>query len=110
MDAPGLTNSYDPHVAYTLDAAKGIAKASFDIRLEKGAICFHEWRDWSVEPYIVGPSLWFDAEGGLAANGKKLTTLPHGKWVRISIECPLGDRADGTYQLTVRRPASSPSL
>ncbi len=103
-DAPGLTNAYDPHIFYTLDAAKGVTRASFDIRMEKGAICFHEWRDWSVNPYIVGPSLLFDAEGGLAANGKKLMTVPPGQWVHISIECPLGVKADGTYKLTVAVP------
>jgi hypothetical protein len=108
QDAPGLSANYDPHVAYTMDAARGAARASFDIRMEKGAVCFHEWRDWSVNPYIIGPSLWIGAEGGLAANGKKLTTIPQGQWMRVSIECPLGEKANGTYRMVVAVSGQSP--
>ncbi len=103
-DAPSVGNVWDPHIYYRLNANGGIAKESFDIRVGKGALVCHEWRDWSVEPYIVGPSLDIHADGTLLANGKPLMALPPGQWIHIGIECPLGKQANGTYTLSITLP------
>jgi parallel beta-helix repeat protein len=104
MDAASVTNSWDPHMCYTMSAENGTAMEDFDIRIEKDAVVSHEWRDWSGNPYIVGPSLCINADGSLLANGKQLMVLPRGRWSHISIECPLGEKAAGTYTLTVTIP------
>ena len=101
QDAPSVNNVWDPHLYYSVDFSRGIAKESFDIRVEKGAIVSHEWRDWSTDPYIVGPSITIHADGTLLANGRPLLTLPAGQWVHVEMECPLGGQADGTYSLTL---------
>lgn len=108
QDAPGMSANYDPHLQYNLDAKQGIGRLSFSIRMEQGAMMYHEWRDWSVNPYIAGPSLTIDAEGNLTANGKRLLAIPRDQWVQITIACPLGEQAKGTYELTVTVPGSTP--
>jgi hypothetical protein len=98
-DAPGLTKTYDPHLAYTPHLRSGVAHSDFAIRLESGAVFYHEWRD-SASPSRVGPSLWF-RDGVMSAGGKALCTIPADTWATISIQCGLGSKADGTYTLTV---------
>jgi len=102
-DAPGLKYAFNPHLVYAPHLRKGLAVAGFAIRLEPGAAFYHEWRD-SRNPYRVGPSIWFNAEGDLAVAGQPLVKLPLGQWVRIDIECRLGEKADGTWTLTVTLP------
>ena len=110
QDAPGLANSWDPHLVYRIEGASGVAQASFALRLEPGAYGYHEWRDWSAGSYIAGPSLWFNPDGALVANGTTLLTVPHGQWLHITIACALGARADGTYTLTVQLPGKEPAV
>lgn len=110
QDAAGLKNAYDPHLYYNVGSASGVAHTSFDVRHEKGAIFYTEWRDWSVTPYITGPSLWFAADGVLSVQGKPLATLPPGKWVHIDISCSLGKQAGGTYRVAVTLPGQSPRV
>lgn len=104
QDASSVKNDWDPHFFYSLKIDSGIAKESFDIRVEKGSHLSHEWRDWSVEPYIVGPSLDIHADGTLLANEKSLMVLPLGQWIHIGIECPLGKQANGSYTLSITLP------
>lgn len=107
-DAPGMINTYDPHFYWALKAEKGMARASFDLRLEAGAMGYHEWRDWSVTPYLAGPSLVFREDGKLVASSNELLTLPSGGWVHFDLVCALGDKADGTYAVTVTLPGKAP--
>jgi hypothetical protein len=86
---------YNPRIA------KGIVKISFDLRLEPGAVFVHEQRDWRGEPYAVGPSLRFVAEGELTANGREVTTVPARKWVHVEIVCPVGRNAARAYDLSI---------
>jgi len=57
-DAPGLQHVFNPHVVYTPQYVDGTARCAFDLRVEEGAVMYHEWRDWSQPSYLVGPSLW----------------------------------------------------
>jgi hypothetical protein len=70
------------------------------LRLEPGAIFYHEWRD-NANPYHVGPSIRIEADGTLTANGRTLTKVPHSKWFSIQIECGLGAQATGHYNLSL---------
>jgi len=98
---------WNPHLFYVPHYREGRATMSFRLRLEKGAICVHEWRD-EAQPYRVGPSLRFGADGALVANGKPLGTVPLGTWVTVAIECGLGSQADGRYRLTLTVPGEKP--
>ncbi|MCF6283825.1 MAG: right-handed parallel beta-helix repeat-containing protein [Candidatus Hydrogenedentes bacterium] len=105
-DAPGLKVSYNPHLIYAPNLRNGTAHGEFAIRLEPGAVFYHEWRD-NRSPYQVGPSLWF-RDGKLMVGGKSIADIPADTWVKISIACPLGKLAEGTYDLTVSLPGSDP--
>jgi hypothetical protein len=106
-DAPGLAHVFNPHLFYVPHFRKGRAVLSVDIRLEKGAVLGHEWRD-SAQPYRVGPSLLFDASGRLLAHGKPLADVPVGTWFHIEIACDLGKKARGVYDLTLTVPGQPP--
>jgi len=99
-DAPGLEREWQPHLFYTPSYNKGIARLSFDVRLEPGALFVHEWRDAS-QPYLIGPSIAIDSKGQLTANRKPLMAVPIGQWVHLDIVAALGREATGTYDLAV---------
>jgi hypothetical protein len=106
-DAPGLQFAFNPHLVYRLHLGKGHAVGRFAVRMEPGAVLFHEWRD-GRSPYQVGPSLWINGAGDLAVGGKTLLKVPHSQWVRIQIECGLGKEATGTFTLIVTLPGQDP--
>ena len=106
-DAPGLEHVWNPHVFYQPHFREGRATLSFHLRVEKGAIVSHEWRD-ATQPYHVGPSIQIDAGGALLANGTRVATVPFGTWVRIQIACGLGKKTSGAYDLTVTLPGEAP--
>ncbi len=99
-DAPDLKHDWQPHLFYTPRYNRGVARLSFDLRLEPGALLVHEWRDAS-QPYLVGPSIAIDAKGQLTAKGKPLAPLPFGQWIRIEIAAGLGKQATGTYDMAI---------
>src|SRR5690606_7609879 len=100
IDVPGLSNHYYPYVAYNPILHDEVAKGRFSLYLEAGSILYYEWRDDRV-PYRAGPSLWTDSAGNLKVNGATLMALPSERWVRFTVTCPLGETADGTFQLEV---------
>jgi len=58
-DASGLEHVWRPHMYYNYAPSikEGVLRLAFDARMEAGAVLEHEWRDWSREPYISGPSI-----------------------------------------------------
>ncbi len=100
IDAPGQKFSFNPHVFLSPNFQTGVLRGSFSLRLEPGAIFYHEWRD-NANPYHAGPSVRVEADGTLTANGRQLAKLPHSKWVSIQIECGLGEQATGRYTLSL---------
>lgn len=105
-DQPGLQHTYNPHLAFKPSFVTGIVHASFDLRVEPGAVMQHEWRDWpSGEPLRPGPSLWIDRDGTLKVHGKPLLKLPHSQWIHVEIACGVGPQRTGTWDLTIRLPS-----
>ncbi len=101
-DVAGQEHSYAPHVVYNARYDKGVIEGSFDLRLEPGAVFYHEWRDWpGGAPYVVGPSLRIGQDRMLMANGLALAPMPEGKWLHFDLACGLGEQATGRYTLTV---------
>lgn len=106
-DAAGLKNGFDPHFYFKPNYKKGLATCSFAIRVEPGAVFYHEWRDGS-SPYKVGPSVWF-RDGKLTAGGKPVMDVRPGEWLRVEVSARIGDDASKpTWNLTVTRPGAQP--
>ncbi len=106
VDAPGLSQSFNPHFYYRPVHTEGTTRCSFDLRIEPGAHLYHEWRT-ETSPYLVGPSLWVQ-NGTLRVGGRDLLPIPDGQWVRIEIAACLGPVATGKWELTVTVPGSQP--
>jgi hypothetical protein len=106
-DAAGTEQSFFPYLTYPLELEQGALRMSFDLRWETGGMLALDWRD---DPYAfnMGPNLTTTADGWLSANGQKLLQLPAGQWLHLDIVCALGDRANGTYDLTLTLPGAAP--
>jgi len=107
QDAPGLQARFNPHLVYKPNYTAGSARCRFALRLEPGAILFHEWRSWDVNPYRVGPSLWIQ-DGKLTVGGRPLLDLPTDQWLHVEITARVGADTDGKWDLTVQLPGEPP--
>lgn len=105
-DVAGLQHAFDPHFYYRPGHTQDVTRCSFDLRMEPGAMLFHEWRD-DAQPYRVGPSLHVQ-NGKLRAGGKELMALPTGVWVHFEISAGLGEKSTGTWRLAVTLPGQQP--
>ncbi len=106
-DASGLVHVFYPYLVYAPGLRHGTATASFSIRLENGAVFYHEWRD-SHSPYHAGPSLWLNADGTIRSGGKVLGNWPADTWIDVTITCPLGRAANGSWSLSITMPGEAP--
>ncbi len=106
-DVEGLKYSFNPHLAYNPDYREGVCKVEYDLRLEEGAEFWHEYRDWSVNPYLVGPRVQIK-DGQLLAADQPVLPVPTGEWFHLAVSFPLGAQADGTWTLTVTLPNQPP--
>jgi hypothetical protein len=107
QDASGLQNVFDPHLVYLPGHKEGVARCAFDLRVEDGAVMYHEWRD-AASPYRVGPSLWVQ-DGKLVVGGKQLLAVPPSQWVHFEVEAGLGARSNGVWDLKVTLPGQPPA-
>jgi hypothetical protein len=105
-DVPGLQHVYNPHFFYDPRHTNGVTRFSFDIRVEPGAVLFHEWRG-EGHPYLVGPSLWI-GDGKLRVQGKDLLAMPTGKWVHFELSAGIGPQSTSTWNLAVTFPGEPP--
>ncbi len=105
-DAPGQKGFYNPHVTYPVGFKSGLAHLGFDLRWEQGAQLTCEWRDYAVpgKEFVNGPAIQVAADGMLTSGGKSLLALPSSQWVHVDLFCPLGDQANGTYEVAIRLP------
>ena len=107
VDAPGLEHGWQPHMRYHPRWVRGRVEASFDVRLEPGAVLWHEWRD-SASPYRIGPSLRFMGDGQVKTGDRLLTTVPHATWIHIELACTLGPDATGLFELALTVDGQAP--
>ena len=107
-DAEGQKQSFSPFVNYEPRFKEGVIEGAFSLRMEKGAVFFHEWRT-AGEPYHAGPSLWVQADGAVQVNGKTLLTLPPGQWSTFRIVCALGKKSTAKWELEVTLPGAAES-
>jgi hypothetical protein len=107
VDAPGLQYRFNPHLFYATNFTKGVLEENLDLRIEPGAIMYHEWRD-SSNPYRVGPAFSVTEDGRLLARDRELARVPAGEWMHLTITCALGKEATGTFNLTVTLPGQEP--
>jgi hypothetical protein len=107
VDAPGLQNAWNPHLVYSPNHGSGTTRCAFDLRIGPAVSINHEWRDWRVSPYSVGPSLSINGDN-LQVAGKTLLRLPLNQWVRFEITADLGKNNSGTWDLTVTLPGQAP--
>ena len=106
-DAPGLANSYDPHLVFPINHTGGVTALEFALRVESGVNLNHEWRDWGTEPYKSGPM--FTIKGGqLLLGGKPALAIPPSVWVRYRVRVAIGKGAAGKWELTVILPGQPP--
>ena len=110
VDLSGQKAEYNPHLFFSPGFREGVMAGRFDLRVEAGTYLYHEWRDYALAPFRVGPALWFAEDGTLTANGRKLLQIPHGRWVRYEIRCALGAKSTATYDLTVGLPDAAPRV
>lgn len=106
VDAADFDKSYTPHFYYAPHHVSGTTRCAFALRVEEGAVFYHEWRD-KAAPYLVGPSLHVRG-GQLIANNRPLLTIPANQWVRYEITAKLGEQADGKWLLVVSLPNQAP--
>jgi hypothetical protein len=104
QDAEGLTHSFDPHLVYSPNYVEGTGKVSFDVWMGPGAALWHEYRDWTTDPYKIGPSLNI-IDGKLRLGDKPLLDLPFEQWLHIEVTCHLGASAKGVWELAVTLPS-----
>ena len=107
-DASGLKYAFNPHFYYSPRQHRGVTTLAFDIRMEPAAKLCCEWRQYPGKPYYhTGPSIVL-SDGQLIAAGCPPLSVPVGKWYHIEMSAAQGDRADGTWQLTVAVPGEEP--
>lgn len=105
-DAPGQKYSFDPFMWYEPNYYEGVLEGRFTLRMEPGAVFFHEWRTQG-EPYHTGPSLRVEADGTLKAGGKNLLKIPLSQWVKIEITTGVGKKANAKWDLAVTLPGAA---
>ena len=105
-DVPGLSVAYNPHLVFSPNHTEGVTRCSFDLRVSREAVFFHEWRD-DAQPYRVGPSFWVQG-GRLSACGKDLVEVPADAWMHLELVARIGAGAEDRWELTVTPHNGSP--
>lgn len=108
-DAAGLDRNWQPHMYYWPGFTTGEAHLRFAVRMEPGAVLWHEWRD-RFNPYRVGPSLQILENGQLMIGDRPLMTVPHSEWIGVEITCGLGRASTGAWTLAVTVPGEGPRI
>jgi hypothetical protein len=106
-DAPGLKETWLPHLCVRMDGRDGRVRNTFAVRLEPGANVNFEWRDWSKSAYLTGPQIRLNA-GKLQANGKNLMQLPQSQWLKFEVSASVGVASTGEWTLKVTVPNQPP--
>ena len=101
VDRKGLKKPFYPYIHI---APRGLTKGgivfSFDAMLSKTAPC-HFYVEFRGKGSVndVGPSIHFNANGTIVANGQPLLTVQPGAWCHIDIRFELGESTPREYAL-----------
>ena len=100
-DKKGLKKSFYPYIHLApRKLSKGRVTFGFDAMISKQApIRFQIECRGKGSTKDVGPSLQFDRDGSLVANGKKILVAKPGQWCRVEIAFVLGETAPKEYTL-----------
>ncbi len=105
-DAEGLDRVYNPHFYYQPGHTQGVTRFAFDLRTEKRARWFIQWRD-DATPYRSGPTMRFQ-DGRLLIAGAQPIELPEDQWVHVEMTAGLGPDSTGSWTLSVTVPGRPP--
>lgn len=94
-----MTYSYDPHYTLSTVHSEGTHQLKFSLRRTAGASVAIEWRDWRVNPYLIGPTIQINPDGSVVVNAQTLATIKAAQWVDFDVTVKLGNTADGTFDL-----------
>src|SRR5690606_28596434 len=93
-DSPNMSNSYEPYSLVETDYATGTSTVTFTLKADAATEFIHEWRDFRANPYKSGPRIVFSAaRGWIEVNYKKLTPLPVGQWITVTVTARQGKNA-----------------
>lgn len=109
-EQPGAIPSAAPAMQYAVDWFEGEARVAFDIMpaRQEGVTFMVAWRDRFAAEMLPGPTVQILPTGDVRCGGRTLTRLPADAWTRLSITCPLGKAARGTFDLVVETEGSPP--
>ena len=99
-DAPGLQQTYNPHLVYQVGHSAGTSTSSFDLKVAPTSLINFEWRDYGTPPYQTGPNFAI-RQSALSLPGKDSIPLPPDQWVHFEIVCPLGPQAKSGWSIAV---------
>ncbi len=106
-DAPGLRQTYNPHLVYPVDHSAGVSTSSFDLKIAPTSIINFEWRDYGTPPYQTGPNFAI-RQSTLILPGKEAIPLPPDRWIHFEIVSPLGPEAQSGWSIAVTLPGMDP--
>lgn len=109
-DAPGLDQVWEPHFFYQPQYLEGTVRVSFSIRLTPQSLLFVEWRDNTPYPACIGPSVTFTGAGEVLASGRLLTIVPVEQWVRVQMDCTLGEERPSSFILRITPGTDMPQV
>ncbi len=106
-DAPGLKNSWNPHICWKMDYASGNIENSFYLRVEKASMIDIEWRDWKEGNYKTAVHFAIRDARLKLDNGTTLD-LPENQWIQFIINGVAGKGNTGKWSLSVKLPGKEP--
>ena len=105
-DAPGLRETWLPHLNLKTTCREGHVRNSFAVRMELGAIMRFEWRDWNQPDYQTGPS--FVLRDGKLLVGGQSWDIPNSQWIHFEVSAGLGTANTGKWALKAIVPGRLP--
>ena len=108
-DAPGLQQTFNPHLVYPVNYSEGPVRCAFDLRIEPGVLLAFGWRDYTEAAYQTGAQFEI-RDGKLYLDAKPVLDLPVGQWIHFEIAAGLGKADNGRWDLAVTLPGQAPRL
>lgn len=109
-DAPGLSQSYNPHLVFSgVNYESGPVLNTFELRIEPESIVQFEWRDYSEGEYKTGPQFRIQ-NGRLQVGEGRTVTLPVDKWVKFELAATLGKPGKVDWALRLTIPGQPPRV